>query len=121
MNVKKCYEQLSGDYQGVLSILSSDEYVGKFLIKFLEDKTFDNLQLELKNNNREKAFLYVHALKGICTNMGFKKLYEVCSLLTENLRSATSVITEESIKLFNAIKEEYNRTVFIIKKTLESE
>ncbi len=121
MNVKKCYEQLEGDYKGILFRLSNDEAIIRFLKKFLKDETFSNLKKELYLNNREKSFLYVHALKGICSNMGFLKLLKKCSDLTENIRSESSEITVTTKELFDIVEQEYNHTILTIKETVESE
>ena len=44
MTLKECYEILGGGYEDVLSRFMSERLVQKFVIKFLDDKSFDNLK-----------------------------------------------------------------------------
>lgn len=37
MTIEECYKQLGGDYSNVLSRLSNDAIIRKFLVKFLSD------------------------------------------------------------------------------------
>ena len=41
MTLQECYEALGGDYQDVISRLRSDRLVQKFVLKFLDDSSFD--------------------------------------------------------------------------------
>ena len=40
MDLKSCYTAFGGDYEEVLGRLYSEKLVKKFLLKFLEDKSF---------------------------------------------------------------------------------
>lgn len=112
MTVRECYEQMNSDYEGVLERLGSEAMVKKFAIKFLDDASFNNLTDALKENNAEEAFRAVHTLKGICLNLGFDRLYEASSALTEKLRNGDIDNTEN---LYNKVKEQYGVTVDAIK------
>ena len=43
MTVEKCYEVMKGNYKDVLSRLMTEERIKKFLIKFLSDPSFSEL------------------------------------------------------------------------------
>ena len=43
MTVKECYETMGADYDGVVSRLRTDERVRKFLLKVLNDKSYELL------------------------------------------------------------------------------
>ena len=58
MTVEEFYAAVGGDYEGVLGRLRSEERLRKF----------------------------AHTLKGVCQNLGFTRLYESSSVLTEALR-----------------------------------
>ena len=45
--------------------------IKKFVFKFPEDPSFNDLKDGLKENDAEKAFCAVHTLKGVCSNLGF--------------------------------------------------
>ena len=59
----------------------------KFLLKFVEDKSFEKLMDCLDAGDASGAFMQAHALKGVAGNLGFEHLLEVLSPLTEQLRS----------------------------------
>ena len=66
MTIEECYKQLGGDYSNVLSRLSNDAIIRKFLVKFLSDGSCGNIFTNLESGNMEEAFRAAHTLKGIC-------------------------------------------------------
>lgn len=87
MTVKECYNIFGGNYEEVLDRLMREELIQKFLKKFPADNSFSSLMTALDERDVETAFRMAHTLKGICQNLGLKKLYESSNLLTEELRS----------------------------------
>lgn len=104
MTLKECYEILGGGYEDVLSRFMSERLVQKFVIKFLDDKSFDTLKSSLEISNYEEAFRAAHTIKGICQNLGFEKLLHSSSSLTEALRNKQYNITDE---LFLKVQADY--------------
>lgn len=104
MTLKECYEILGGGYEDVLSRFMSERLVQKFVIKFLDDKSFDILKSSLEIDNYEEAFRAAHTIKGICQNLGFEKLLHSSSSLTEALRNKQYNITDE---LFLKVQADY--------------
>ena len=86
MTVRECYEKIGSDFDKVLGRLGSEALVKRFAVKFLEDKSFEELTESLKEKDGEDAFRAAHTLKGICANLGLDRLYEVDCELTEKLR-----------------------------------
>jgi len=86
MTLIECYLALGGDYQDVISRLRTDERVKKFLIKFLDDTSYQNLSASLQAENYEEAFRAAHTLKGVSQNLGFTKLYKSSSAMADLLR-----------------------------------
>lgn len=87
MTLQECYAALGGDYASVLSRLRSERLVQKFVLKFLNDGSYDLLCTSLKNENYEEAFRAAHTIKGICQNLSFTRLEESSAALTEELRA----------------------------------
>ncbi len=56
MTIEECYKQLGGDYSNVLSRLSNDAIIRKFLVKFLSDGSCGNIFTNLESGNLEEAF-----------------------------------------------------------------
>ena len=110
MNLEECYEAMDSDYDDVMRRLGSETLVRKFV---LNDTSFQGLKEGLENQDAELAFRSAHTLKGVCMNLGFTKLFEVSSALTEELRDKE--IKENSTEMFEAVEREYTRTIEAIK------
>lgn len=114
MTIKECYEQLGQNYEEVLDRLGSEVILKKFVIKFLDDPSFQMLEDGLKEKNADQAFRAAHTIKGICLNLGFDKLYQASSDLTEQLWGKDTV--EETDDLFLKVKEQYTKLVEVVRK-----
>ena len=74
MTVQECYEQAGADYRDAMERLGSEALIGHFALKFLQDKSYAQLQEGMVQKNAEKAFRAAHTLKGVCANLGFTSL-----------------------------------------------
>lgn len=113
MTLKECYAALEGDYEGVLGRLRSEKMVQKFVLKFLNDKSYELLEASVEGKNYEEAFRAAHTIKGVCQNLSFTKLYESSNRLTENLRSGYGPETDALVR---QVEEDYKQTVAAIEK-----
>ena len=113
MTLRECYEQLGADYDDVLGRLMSETIIKKFAIKFIDDKSFVNLEQAMADNDANEAFRAVHTMKGICLNLGFDNLYKASSELTEKLRGGE---LDGSDELYENVKKEYVKTIDVIKQ-----
>lgn len=112
MNLKECYAALGGDYESVVARLMTEKLAAKFVLKFLDDSSYENLCRALEEHHAEEAFRAAHTIKGICQNLSFTGLYESSSTLTEALRGGN---LEEALKLFPQVQADYEQTVSAIK------
>ncbi len=112
MTIEVCYEALGGDYPEVLSRLKKEERIQKFAIKFLTDDSYNTLQQRLDSEDMEEAFRAAHTLKGLCQNLGFTKLYQSCSQVTEYLRVRK---VDEARKFMSQVDKDYSQTVEALK------
>jgi len=87
MTLEACYAALGGDYGDVYARLHSDRLVKKFLLKYLDDKSFDMLCSSMEEKNYEEAFRAAHTIKGVCQNLSFTRLLGSSSQLTDALRN----------------------------------
>ena len=106
MTVKECYELADADYNDVMNRLGSEALVKRFAVKFLQDRSYQELTEAMEAQDAERAFRAVHTLKGVCANLGFKRLQEVSSELTEKLRGRE---LEGGEPLYEAVKRQYGR------------
>lgn len=113
MDVRACYEEMGSNFDEVLGRLGSEQMVQRFALKFLNDKSYETLKEALREKDVESAFRAAHTLKGVCVNLGFDKLFEVSSALTEKLRAKELDGTDE---MFEKVKEQYEITIGAIQK-----
>ena len=115
MTVKECYEAMGADYDGVLSRLRTDERVQKFLLKVLNDKSFELLCASLKERNMEEAFRAAHTLKGVCQNLSLDRLYVSSNEMAERLRGGREY-GEDVEEMLKKVEEAYILTTGCIRQ-----
>jgi len=118
MTLKECYSVLEADYEGTIGRLMNERLVQRFILKFLNDTSYEQLENFMKAEDWKEAFRMAHTMKGVCQNLGLTKLFVVCDELTEALRPCEK--PENSEQLLNAVTEEYVRTVGAIKSFEET-
>ena len=117
MTLQECYAALGGDYDEVIGRLRSERMVQKFVLRFLDDKSYELLCGAMESGNYEEAFRAAHTIKGVCQNLSFTDLGKSSSELCESLRGGH---TPEADALAQQVKEDYQRTVQAI-QTFERE
>ena len=113
MTLQECYEKMGGDYAEVLARLISQERIEKYMIKFLDDPTYQTLCEVKEAKDAQSVFLQIHTLKGVSQNLGFGNLYKVSHDMTEAVRGGVPL---EDERLFEAVSAAYNETVAVIKE-----
>ena len=113
MTLQECYAAMGGDYEDVCARLHSDRMVQRFVLKFLDDRSYDLLCGAMSEKNYEEAFRAAHTIKGICQNLGFTRLLKSSSDLSEALRHGW---TPEADVLIDKMKSDYRNTVDAIQK-----
>ena len=116
MTVKECYESMESDYEGVIGRIGSEGLIKRFVLKFLDDPSYLNLEKAIQEQNAEEAFRAAHTLKGLCLNLGFDRLYKVSAELTEKLRGSDLNGYEA---VYGKVQDEYKNTIDAIRKLEE--
>lgn len=112
MTLQECYTALNGDYEGVLGRMRSERMIQKFVLKFLNDGSYDLLLQSMEEEHYEDAFRAAHTIKGVCQNLGFTKLYESSNQLSEALRNG---YTPEAPALVSQVGADYQQTTTAIR------
>ena len=99
---------MGGDYAEVLARLTKEERIEKFMLRFLEDTSYEELCKALEAKNYMEVFRMVHTLKGVALNLGFTKLYEASDKMTEAVRGGVPLLDES---LFLEVEQNYRRTM----------
>lgn len=106
MTLEQFYQKVGGDYRDVTSRLVSASLVKRFLLMFLQDPSFGELQKAFGSGDADSAFRAAHTLKGVCSNLGLNRLQTHAAELTELLRGRT--FEKGSEELLAAVEKEYN-------------
>ncbi|MDE7221232.1 MAG: Hpt domain-containing protein [Oscillospiraceae bacterium] len=112
MTLQECYAALGGDYAGVASRLPTERMVQKFVLKFLNDGSYDLLVRSMAAEDYAEAFRAAHTIKGVCQNLDFTVLYQSSCQLSEALRNG---FTPEAPALAEQVGADYRRTVEAIR------
>lgn len=120
MDLKQFYEVTGGDYNLVMSRLSMESLVKKFLLKFLDDETFGKLTEAVLAKDFEQAFKEVHTIKGVALNLELTSLAASCSELTELLRGVEGKesdmeFNEAVSAVYEKVKADYDAAISNIK------
>ena len=122
MELKEVYEKIGGDYDDVVRRLMGEKLVRKFLLKFLDDKSYADLERTLSEGDYKEAFRAAHTLKGVCQNLSLTSLYQVSSQLTEELRNEDTAVPDNPniSDYMSKVTAEYHKTIEVIQE-LEKE
>lgn len=112
MTLQECYIALEGNYEEVIGRLRSERLVQKFVLKFLEDGSYDLLCRSMESGDYEEAFRASHTLKGVCQNLAFDRLGRSSSQLCEALRGG---FHPEAPQLFELTRQDYALTAGAIR------
>ena len=87
MTTEELYQEIGGNYSSAKRILQMDRLIGKFILKFRDDKSFDRLMAGWEQKDGTAIFEGAHALKGVCANLGLDDLSAAASEIAEEYRS----------------------------------
>ena len=109
MEFQEVIDRLQVDEKALLNRFSGNRaLMERFIRKFPQDKTFEELRQAESAGDTEKLFQAAHTLKGISGNLGMDRLYRLCSQLVEELRANR---TEHTSEQYTAIQQEYERII----------
>lgn len=115
MTIEACYLKLGGDFAQAKKQLTSEAWVKRFIVRFLDDDSFDALCAAMEAGSRENAFRAAHTLKGVSGSLSLGRLYASASQLTELLRPEGEVIPADASALFEDVKRDYRITADAIR------
>lgn len=116
MDLYTFYHTVGGDYQQTLSRLPSDRMIRKFVLRFLQDPAFQELEQSMACGDLVTAFRAAHTLKGTAATLGLGRLTGAAGALTEALRNTVSL---PDPALLAAVEQSYAQTVAAI-QTLDT-
>lgn len=106
MTIKEFYSTIGADYEEIMGRLRKEDRIQKFLLKFLEDGSYELLCRSIEEGDMEEAFRAAHTIKGVCQNLSLANLYEPASRLSDHLKQHKAY-DEEAALLLEQVKKEY--------------
>ena len=96
------------DYaEGLNRFMNNEALFEKFLLKFPDDTSYQELTAALARGDCQAAFRAAHTLKGVAGNLSMKRLFEKVAAQTEQLRGgnleAGQLMMEEIAPLYDRI------------------
>ena len=119
MSIEELYQKLGGSFAEVSERLPSLSLVERFIGKFLQDPSFNDLSESMNMGDRKGAFLASHTLKGICANLGFSALRKASGELCDELRGEGEGISDTAYLLMKDTERDYNVAVGAIREYLD--
>lgn len=92
--------------------MNKDALYRKFLLKFVEDDTFEKIKPAMDSHNMEDAMIATHTLKGVTGNLGLKRLYKACVNTVNLIRQEEE---EKAAASYQELAEAYEEICRIIK------
>lgn len=112
MTLRECYAAMGGDYEGVTGRLRGERLVQKFVLKFLDDNSYDTFRGAMARKDYEEAFRAAHTIKGVSQNLGFTHLQESSSQMSDALRGGW---TPKADDLVDRLEKDYTETMTAIR------
>lgn len=76
--------------EGIGRFMGNEDLYERFLKKFLEDHSMEELNEKFRCGNLEEAFRAAHTLKGVAGNLSLTVLYEQSARIVEILRGGSA-------------------------------
>ena len=108
MTLQECYAAMGGNFDDAIGRLRSEKLVEKFVLKFLNDGSYELLNRSIEEKNYAEAFRAAHTIKGVCQNLSFVRLQDSSARLTEALRDGNW--TDDVAALVEEVRSDYQMT-----------
>lgn len=120
MTLENFYSELGSSYDDVIARLLSEKRINKFVIRFLDDDSFDTLCQSLNNMDYNAAFNSAHNLKGLAQNLGFINLAKSAEKIGNALRSKNKNTQESAHIIIKEVDTEYKSVISAINELKDS-
>ncbi|MCR4926266.1 MAG: Hpt domain-containing protein [Clostridiales bacterium] len=87
--------------------------LNKFLVKFLDDKSYEGFKNAIAANDYQAAEATIHTLKGVAGNLGLTDLFNISNDILTQIRQGTPENVPAKIP---ALDSEYSRVIAVIEK-----
>lgn len=96
MTPKELYAQIGGNYEEAISRLGTDDLVGYFILRFLDDGSCNDLVDAWEQGDEDAAFKAAHTAKGLCANLALTDLCSLATQICEALRPGNEALRAQT-------------------------
>ena len=97
MKIEELCARAGGSYEELMQRIPSRAMICRFVRKYADDPTYQQLCAAVGEKDWETAFRAAHTLKGVAQNLGFQQLYLSSAALTEAMRGPKP-LTESGLR-----------------------
>ncbi len=118
MTLQELYAQIDGDYAEAVGRLRADSLISRFILRFLDDKSCEQVQQAWASGDERATFHASHSAKGVCANLSLTKLGAIAGEICEATREGNEALRAQTDidGLVAELAELYARTVACIKE-----
>lgn len=110
--IKVLLKEAGIDYNSAIErFMGNEALFFKFLFRFCDDTTFQQMTKAIEAKDCKKAFELAHTLKGVCGNLSLERLGQVISAQVEYLRKEQITQAQE---LMTRAQKEYDRIMDVL-------
>lgn len=113
MTLKELYQSIGEDYDQAMRVLRVEKLLDKHIRRFQQNGVVEELLKAGDEMDPTKLFETAHAVKGVCANLGLKKLSDAAAEITEEYRpGSVRRLSDEEVKgRLASIREMYENVV----------
>jgi len=86
MTLRELYQKMDGDYDAAMRTMMMESIAGRMIVRLPDDPNYGRLISALETMNETEIFEASHALKGVCGNLGLKKLSDAAAEMCDAFR-----------------------------------
>lgn len=125
MTLEEIYDLAGGNFNEAAARLGGEERLKRFLKMLSGDDSITTFEKAVDDGRMQEAFRAAHTIKGICLNLGFKRIAATASVLCDALRGSEedncAPPIEDIHKEAAALKKEYGRVLEMINQITETD
>lgn len=96
MTLKELYAQIGGNYDEAVSRLRMERLIDRFIVRFLDDHSCQELVAAWGAGDEDAAFKAAHTAKGVCANLSLTTLQDLASQICEALRPGNEALKAQT-------------------------